>query len=1312
MELQPGRGAKKHATDPAVLGVELHLSNGFRSQNKKRAAPVGPLLAPRQQQQQQQGGHANSRAGHGHASGPGDAGSSPSRATGGGTAKQGCSAASKPVAGATAHGSHSQLVVKSGLPVASAGIGAGRLPRVFDPMLGSCSSTGAATPTAGASHPHNHHTLHHAPMRSVPINVGYRPPPTAPTKPFTTAAGSTNYPAWQVAQGSNGSGPPGTAPSTWGSSFWGASPSPSKPLVSVNSPVLKSHSGAARGAAADGAPVPRSRSASPGRPASPSVGADMLLPMPPMEPPLLAAAAGAGAARAAAASPGTPAQQGEGGHGGADAAAADSAGGAGDEEPWRPDLTVSREGGGDVDNGGGGGGGDGEAQQREAPGFSDDVMAELIVSMQAAAAGGGHAAAGTGGGHAAGASHGGGGYGPFDASRIAFANPVAGRLPRMNPQVLLAQWLPARPTARPPTLQLPGILVEIPVDLDALGQMKLERRPLRTPHTPMYVRRASMSTAQPPPMLGTDAGTPPAPSTPAGGGGPRGGAPSALDAPQPSATSAVITAAAAASQLPQHVVLNAAELSVSHPLAVGPPGAAEHGRAGRPGAGGDGAAAGAAEQPLGVEESTVGGVSAPSMQRPTSGEAGATVSVATAAAAAAATTACGAGGVRGDSLCVDQLINDIVDGLAASPTDAAPAPAASVATRGASGGRSSAAGAKATDPAEAAASADADFAASGPHEAAVCSGRASGHVIGAPMGAQSGRPGTPVPEPIDAACLLLSASPCLSTMSTAGSTRRSVSAAPSVANILEGDEDEEDEDEDGEDCEVSGEMDGEECDVDDDDGCSEDTSMGVAAVAPLAAAPRASKAKPAPKSDDPTERNDVTVGGVRILGGKYEVNHVVGEGAYGLVMKCTLSDGSGRSVAIKSFKIEDGDPDEEDVKRTARREVDLLRVLQHAHVVGLVDEFYVRDRVFIVMEFVPCNLLELLEAQPGGMDRDAVRLIMHQLCTAMAFIHSRSVVYRDIKPENVLVDETGCLKLCDFGFARYLNKPGERLTDYVATRWYRAPELLLGPPFQRGEERVQYMYGPEVDMWAVGCLMGELLDGEPLFPGDSDLDQMYRVQQVLGPLPPALQAMFDANPQNAGLYFYVKDRLTLGQRYEGKMDEAELDFMGGLLAMDPAKRLTGEQCLAHPYLAGLSVNEARSARLSLGSRGSAFAGTPTSGFPPNLGGFPPSPGGFPGPSGDGSHTRLSMSSGRGAGSSRGATSEQHASRSAARSPLPGPSPARDGEAGGAGTVADHPAEAMSGKDVATSSGDQQREPRAMEVALKGARSESRTTAAA
>lgn len=181
------------------------------------------------------------------------------------------------------------------------------------------------------------------------------------------------------------------------------------------------------------------------------------------------------------------------------------------------------------------------------------------------------------------------------------------------------------------------------------------------------------------------------------------------------------------------------------------------------------------------------------------------------------------------------------------------------------------------------------------------------------------------------------------------------------------------------------------------------------------------------------------------------------------------------------------------------------------------------------------------------------------------------MVYRDIKPENLLVDERGTVKLCDFGFARSMTDAHKHLTDYVATRWYRAPELLLGPPYHDDATKryIQYMYGPPIDMWAIGCLMGELTDGEPLFAGDSDLDQLYRIQQVLGPMTAEQETLFRANPHNAGIVFNIKQPLTLSERYAGKMGEVELDFLAGLLEMDPGKRLTGDACLQHRYLEDL-----------------------------------------------------------------------------------------------------------------------------------------------
>lgn len=314
--------------------------------------------------------------------------------------------------------------------------------------------------------------------------------------------------------------------------------------------------------------------------------------------------------------------------------------------------------------------------------------------------------------------------------------------------------------------------------------------------------------------------------------------------------------------------------------------------------------------------------------------------------------------------------------------------------------------------------------------------------------------------------------------------------------------------------------------------------------------------------------SDVFQGGFRVLGGKYEVLKVVGEGAYGLVMKCRVREDPSSFVAIKEFKLEEGDPDAEEVKRTMKREVALLRRLQHPHVVQLIEHFSVGEKVFIVMEFVPMNLLEVLEdrANKGGLRKDVVRRVIFQVLSAIAFIHKQGVVYRDIKPENVLITEQGDVKLCDFGFARFIKAPEELLTDYVATRWYRAPELLLGPPFKKEGVKVYCPYGKPVDMWSIGCLMGELLDGEPLFAGDSDIDQLYKIQQVLGPLAESHKSMFKENPNNQGIVFNIKTPTTLSNRYSGKANSEELDFMEGLLDMNPHERKTSEDCLMHTYL--------------------------------------------------------------------------------------------------------------------------------------------------
>ena len=285
---------------------------------------------------------------------------------------------------------------------------------------------------------------------------------------------------------------------------------------------------------------------------------------------------------------------------------------------------------------------------------------------------------------------------------------------------------------------------------------------------------------------------------------------------------------------------------------------------------------------------------------------------------------------------------------------------------------------------------------------------------------------------------------------------------------------------------------------------------------------------------------------------KYEVLGVVGEGAYGIVYKCKNKE-TGKYVAIKRFKEVEDDL----VKKTMKRELKMLQKLHHPNVVDFQEAYKRKGNLYLVFEFVEKNLLELLQEHPQGLDPNLIRYLTYQLCKAIKYLHDQNIIHRDVKPENLLITENMELKLCDFGFARLISGScTEKLTDYVATRWYRAPELLL----TQGE------YGKEVDYWAIGCIMGELVDGNPLFPGENEIDQIYCIQKVLGNLTEEQIEMFYNNPLfNGKNLLNVTKPETLQRRYMGKLNKIDISFMKGLLELDPKKRLNGKTVFSHPY---------------------------------------------------------------------------------------------------------------------------------------------------
>jgi cyclin-dependent kinase-like len=307
---------------------------------------------------------------------------------------------------------------------------------------------------------------------------------------------------------------------------------------------------------------------------------------------------------------------------------------------------------------------------------------------------------------------------------------------------------------------------------------------------------------------------------------------------------------------------------------------------------------------------------------------------------------------------------------------------------------------------------------------------------------------------------------------------------------------------------------------------------------------------------------------------KYVVKQIIGEGAYGVVMKCRHKS-TNELVAIKKFKDSE---DDSEARRTISRELTMLQKLKHQNIVGLRETFRRKGKLYMVFDFVEKNILQLLEENPDGIDVNLVRSYTYQLVRAIYWCHENDVIHRDVKPENLLISSDNVLKLCDFGFARSIITSTAPYTDYVATRWYRAPELLLGG-----------LYGPAIDIWSIGCIMGELADGKPVFPGDSEIDQLYVIQKVLGPLPDDLMDLFSNSPRFSGLKFppIQQPLKSLTDRYSAKLDLELIDFLKSVLNMSASQRPTASACEEHPAFRGLSLANGGDMRKTASSDNSA-----------------------------------------------------------------------------------------------------------------------------
>ncbi|KAL5181058.1 Cyclin-dependent kinase F-4 [Glycine soja] len=280
---------------------------------------------------------------------------------------------------------------------------------------------------------------------------------------------------------------------------------------------------------------------------------------------------------------------------------------------------------------------------------------------------------------------------------------------------------------------------------------------------------------------------------------------------------------------------------------------------------------------------------------------------------------------------------------------------------------------------------------------------------------------------------------------------------------------------------------------------------------------------------------------------RYKLIKEVGDGTFGSVWRA-INKQTGEVVAIKKMKKKYYSWEE----CVNLREVKSLRKMNHPNIVKLKEVIRESDILYFVFEYMECNLYQLMKDREKLFSEGEVRNWCFQVFQGLAYMHQRGYFHRDLKPENLLVTKD-FIKIADFGLAREISSQPP-YTEYVSTRWYRAPEVLLQ----------SYLYTSKVDMWAMGAIMAELFSLRPLFPGASEADEIYKICGVIGnptfeSWADGLKLARDINyqfPQLAGVH--------LSALIPSASDDA-ISLITSLCSWDPCKRPTASEALQHPF---------------------------------------------------------------------------------------------------------------------------------------------------
>lgn len=278
----------------------------------------------------------------------------------------------------------------------------------------------------------------------------------------------------------------------------------------------------------------------------------------------------------------------------------------------------------------------------------------------------------------------------------------------------------------------------------------------------------------------------------------------------------------------------------------------------------------------------------------------------------------------------------------------------------------------------------------------------------------------------------------------------------------------------------------------------------------------------------------------------------LGEGTYATVFK-GRSRTTNEIVALKEIHLDA----EEGTPSTAIREISLMKELKHVNIVRLHDVIHTETKLVLIFEFCEQDLKKYMDThgERGALDPSTVRSFMYQLLKGTAFCHDNRVLHRDLKPQNLLINRKGELKLGDFGLARAFGVPVNTFSNEVVTLWYRAPDVLLG----------SRTYNTSIDVWSCGCIFAEMITGVPLFRGRDNQDQLLNIMRIIGTPDERVLRKIASDSPEIQLKQYPRYPKVPWQQVVPKASPQAIDLLERLLQFDPTKRITAQEALLHPY---------------------------------------------------------------------------------------------------------------------------------------------------